>query len=92
MDVWAGSEAAAVPDAFSDRLEHQSTGRLTLTSSVSEKHLVYTHAFSSVMDWARDNAELSTKDLDNVFKYEVKSTTVVRMLSNEEVGLRSMYW
>jgi hypothetical protein len=37
------------------------------------------------MDWARDNAGLSDKDLDNVFKYEGKSTTVVRLLADEKV-------
>ncbi|KAN0102708.1 hypothetical protein V8E51_011021 [Hyaloscypha variabilis] len=36
------------------------------------------------MDWARDNSGLSDKDLDNVFKYEDKSTTVVRMLAGEK--------
>jgi hypothetical protein len=42
------------------------------------------------MDWARDNAELSDKDLDNVFKYEEKSTTVVRMLADEKVQSRDL--
>ncbi|KAH8802628.1 hypothetical protein F5884DRAFT_802481 [Xylogone sp. PMI_703] len=32
------------------------------------------------MDWARDNTGVSEKDLDNVFKYEEKPATVVRML------------
>jgi len=40
------------------------------------------------MDWARDNARLSDKDLDNVFRYEEKSTTVVRMLVGEKVRSR----
>jgi hypothetical protein len=38
------------------------------------------------MDWARDNAGLSDRDLDNVFKYEEKSTTAMRMLAGEKVG------
>jgi hypothetical protein len=42
------------------------------------------------MDWARDNAGLSDTNLDNVFKYEEKSTTVVRMLSGEKVSPREM--
>ena len=43
------------------------------------------------MDWARDKTGLSGKDLDNVFKYEEKSTTVVRMLSDEKVDSRDVY-
>jgi len=43
-----------------------------------------------VMDWARDNSGLSDRDLDNVFKYEEKSTTVVRMLAGEKVGSREL--
>jgi hypothetical protein len=43
---------------------------------------------SSVMDWDRNNAGLSEKDLENVFKYEKKSTTVVRMLVGEKVDAR----
>lgn len=39
------------------------------------------------MDWARDNTALSNADLENVFKYEAKPTTVVRMLSRDEVGV-----
>ncbi|KAH6662530.1 hypothetical protein B0J14DRAFT_570895 [Halenospora varia] len=35
------------------------------------------------MDWARDNAGVNERDLDNVFKYEEKPTTVVRMLRPE---------
>ena len=42
------------------------------------------------MDWARDNAGLSDRNLDSVFKYEEKSTTVVRMLAGEKVGSRDM--
>jgi hypothetical protein len=42
------------------------------------------------MDWARDNAGLSDTNLDNVFKYEEKSTTVVRMLAGEKVSSRDM--
>jgi len=38
-----------------------------------------------MMDWARDNAGLSEPDLKNVFKYEERSTTVVRMLPEEKV-------
>jgi hypothetical protein len=37
------------------------------------------------MDWARDNTGLSDRDLENVFKYEEKSTTVVRMLARDKV-------
>jgi hypothetical protein len=36
------------------------------------------------MDWARDNVGLSVKDLENVFKYEDKSTVVVRMLAGKD--------
>ncbi|EPE33279.1 hypothetical protein GLAREA_06291 [Glarea lozoyensis ATCC 20868] len=36
------------------------------------------------MDWARDNVGLSAKDLDNVFKYEEKSTVVVRMMTDTD--------
>jgi hypothetical protein len=42
------------------------------------------------MDWARDNSGLSDRDLDNVFKYEDKSTTVVRMLAGEKVSSREL--
>jgi hypothetical protein len=42
------------------------------------------------MDWARDNTGLSDKDLDKVFKYEEKSTTVVRMLAGNEVCMREL--
>jgi hypothetical protein len=41
------------------------------------------------MDWARDNAGLSDTNLDSVFKYEEKSTTVVRMLAGENVSFRT---
>lgn len=58
------------------RREYQQHQRYTCLS---------THALVSVMDWARDNAGLSDRDLDNVFKYEEKSTTVVRMLADEKV-------
>jgi hypothetical protein len=37
------------------------------------------------MDWARDNAGVSEKDFDNVFKYEEKPVTVVRMLAGSKV-------
>jgi hypothetical protein len=37
------------------------------------------------MDWARDNAGVSDKDLDNVFRYEEKPATVVRMISGKKV-------
>jgi hypothetical protein len=36
------------------------------------------------MDWARDNVGLTAKDLDNVFKYEDKSTVAVRMLAGKD--------
>jgi hypothetical protein len=39
-----------------------------------------------MMDWARDNAGLSDKDLENVFKYEEKSTVVVQMLLGQKVS------
>ena len=45
------------------------------------------------MDWTRDNIGLDAKDLDNVFKYEEKSTVVVRMLSRtDKVGLPFVSW
>ena len=37
------------------------------------------------MDWARDNIGLSERDLANVFKYEPKHTTIVRMLMSSKV-------
>ncbi len=37
------------------------------------------------MDWARDQAEVSKADLDNVFRYEEKPTTVIRVLTDKEV-------
>jgi hypothetical protein len=37
------------------------------------------------MNWARDNTQLSIADLDTVFKYTPKESTVVRMLSSEGV-------
>jgi len=40
---------------------------------------------ASIMDWARDNAGISDKDLDNVFRYEEKPATVVRMLVGKKV-------
>ncbi|KAF4634377.1 hypothetical protein G7Y89_g3742 [Cudoniella acicularis] len=40
------------------------------------------------MDWARDNAGVNDKDLDAVFKYEEKQTTVVRMLVGMKVQIR----
>jgi hypothetical protein len=44
------------------------------------------------MDWARDNVGLSVTDLENVFKYEDKSTVVVRMLGGiDKVCIRLHY-
>ncbi len=40
------------------------------------------------MDWARDKAGVSEKDLDNVFRYEEKPSTVIRMLAGEMVQLQ----
>jgi len=37
------------------------------------------------MDWARDNTGVNEKDMDTVFKYEEKFTTVVRILENDAV-------
>ncbi|CZR52311.1 uncharacterized protein PAC_02188 [Phialocephala subalpina] len=36
------------------------------------------------MDWARDNAGINDNDLDNVFRYEEKPTTVVRMIMGKK--------
>ncbi|KAM7201063.1 hypothetical protein V8F20_005072 [Naviculisporaceae sp. PSN 640] len=38
---------------------------------------------SQEMDWARDDTGVSDKDLDAVFKYEQKFTTVVRILEDD---------
>lgn len=40
------------------------------------------------MDWPRDNIGLSERDLENVFKYEPKYTTIVRMLTSSKVRSR----
>jgi hypothetical protein len=37
------------------------------------------------MDWARDNTGLNDRDLSNVFKYDPKYSTVVRILGGEKV-------
>jgi len=37
------------------------------------------------MDWARDNAGVSDRDFDNVFRYEERPTTVMRMIVGEKV-------
>lgn len=39
------------------------------------------------MDWECDNAILTGDDLKNVFAFEPKPTTVVRLLTSDEVGL-----
>ncbi|KAM7220307.1 hypothetical protein V8F06_004273 [Rhypophila decipiens] len=35
------------------------------------------------MDWARDNTGINEKDMDTVFKYEEKFTTIVRILEHD---------
>lgn len=40
------------------------------------------------MDWARDNAGINDNDLDNVFRYEEKPTTVVRMIMGKKVQIQ----
>lgn len=37
------------------------------------------------MDWARDGAGVSEQDLNNVFRYEEKDTTVVCLYDGTEV-------
>jgi len=37
------------------------------------------------MDWAGDNLGVNDRDLDNVFKYEEKYTSVVRILDGDAV-------
>ena len=37
------------------------------------------------MDWARNNAGISEKDFDNVFRYEEKPATVVLLLAGSMV-------
>jgi hypothetical protein len=39
------------------------------------------------MDWARDVAGISEGDFRNVYKYEEKHTTVVRMSAGQKVQL-----
>lgn len=41
------------------------------------------------MDWDCDNAILTGDDLKNVFAFEPKATTVVRLLTSDEVCLPS---
>jgi len=38
------------------------------------------------MDWPLENAELSDSDLAKVFRYAPRETTVVRLLTTDEVG------
>jgi hypothetical protein len=38
------------------------------------------------MNWARDDEGISDADFAKVFKYEPKETTVVRMLSDNDVS------
>lgn len=40
-----------------------------------------------VMDWDCDNAILTGDDLKNVFAFEPKATTVIRLLTSDEVRL-----
>jgi hypothetical protein len=42
------------------------------------------------MDWACDNAGLNDRDIENVFRYEPKYTTVVRMLTSDKVCSRPL--
>jgi hypothetical protein len=37
------------------------------------------------MNWARDNTGLNDRDLEHVFKYEGKPTTVVQMMEGAKV-------
>jgi len=37
------------------------------------------------MDWARDAAGITDSDYQNVYKYEEKPTTIVRMTDGEQV-------
>jgi hypothetical protein len=62
------------------------TDTTRILSTLKTLNYQSTHGLTSAMDWACDNAQLSEKDLGNVFKYEEKSTTVVLMLSGEKVG------
>jgi hypothetical protein len=42
--------------------------------------------FKRPMDWARDDAGLSEEDLENVFMYEPKPTTVIKMVESTGVS------
>lgn len=37
------------------------------------------------MNWVRDDTVLSQADLDTVFKYEPKESTIIRMLASRDV-------
>lgn len=37
------------------------------------------------MDWARDDFGLNDADLENVFRYEQKQTTVIKLVESKEV-------
>jgi hypothetical protein len=44
------------------------------------------------MDWARDATGISNSDYRNVYKYEEKYTTVVRMTTSDEVCSTPPLW
>lgn len=44
---------------------------------------------SVVMDWARNDAGLSDNDLNDVFHYEPKPTTVIKMVESKGVSALS---
>lgn len=44
------------------------------------------------MNWARDNTGLNDKDLEHVFKYEEKPTTVVQMIDGAKVACCAPIW
>jgi hypothetical protein len=62
--------------------------RFQVCTPTSRKLSAFVLALASqtlVMDWARDDEELSDHDLHNVFKYEPKQCTVVKIVESGRV-------
>jgi hypothetical protein len=65
----------------------QTPPKATLTpfSKSASRTTLRSYTILTIMNWARDNAQLSIADLETVFKYDPKESTIVRMLSSQDV-------
>lgn len=48
---------------------------------------IYSISPANIMDWSYDNARLTECDLDTVFQYGPRDSTVVEMLGEKDVSL-----